>query len=172
MLGMLTGRPPRNTAAAELDVPRSIPIPAIADPPDNVLLWDNDEASRASCSPLPQQLLCHGALPRLADAWAASPRGLVGLHDASHPRPPCPCQPAPRAVYDNLSIKRTVCALAGYATGPGVCTRWCPVKAPRSSKHLAWRLLALGEQTDTMSKRAWPCGANRLSQTLCHGDSG
>jgi hypothetical protein len=31
-LGMMTGRPPRNTAAAELDVPKSMPMMAMMTP--------------------------------------------------------------------------------------------------------------------------------------------
>lgn len=54
------------------------------------------------------------------------------------------------ALYDSLSIRRTACTLTGYAAMLGVRPRLCTVKGPRSSKRLAWLLLTLGEQAETV----------------------
>jgi hypothetical protein len=46
-------------------------------------------------------------------------RALMGIHGTSYTRTLRPCQPEHVTIYDNLSIKRTICAFVGYATVTG-----------------------------------------------------
>src|SRR5207249_5466915 len=112
-------------------------------------------ASHTLCFPLSQQLLRHGSLPRRTAVCAASLYSVVNLHSTSHPLPLCLYQPAPRAICDNLSIRKTGCALVGYVTVTGVRLRCGPVSVARAHMPLAWRLLTLGKQTAAVSGR--PC---------------